>query len=132
MSEDEELNLLKRKRLLEMRRRYLEQQSKTKAEEEASKKKEEEVDPEKVLRDIFVDRGWEVWEAAKIQYPQAAREIGKAIVTAHQSGKLREKISGEQLYYLFQHLGLRVRLQTNIRIFESGEVKSIAQKLREG
>ena len=132
MSEDEELDLLKRRRMLELRRRYLEQQSKAKAEAEVSKKPEESVEPEKVLKDVFVGRAWEVWETAKVQYPQAAGEVGKAIVAARQSGKLREKISGEQLYWLFQRLGFRVRLQTHIRILESGEVKSIAQKLKEG
>lgn len=132
MSEDEELDLLKRRRMLEMRRRYLEQQSKAKAEAEASKKPKESKEPEKILKDVFVGRAWEVWEAAKSQYPQASEEVGKAIVAARQSGKLREKISGEQLYWLFQRLGFRVRLQTHIRILESGEVKSIAQKLKEG
>jgi DNA-binding TFAR19-related protein (PDSD5 family) len=132
MSEDEELNLLKRRRLLEMQRRYLEQQSKAKADAEAPKKPEVSVEPEKILKDIFVGRAWEVWDAAKSQYPQVVGEIGKAIVAASQSGKLKEKISGEQLHWLFQRLGFPVRLQTHIRILESGEVKSIAQKLKEG
>ena len=132
MSEDEELDLLKRRRMLELRRRYLEQQSKAKAEAEAPEKPQESVDPENALKDIFVGRAWEVWEAAKTQYPQVASEVGKAIVAANQSGKLKEKISGEQLYWLFQRLGLRVSLRTHIRIIESGEVKSIAQKMKEG
>jgi DNA-binding TFAR19-related protein (PDSD5 family) len=129
MSEDEELDHLKRKRLLELRRRYLEQQSKAQAEE--SKKSEKSVDPEKILEDTFVGRAWEVWGAAKSQYPKVSSEIAKAIVAAKQSGKLNEKISGEQLFWLFERIGLRVRLQTHIRIVESGEVKSIAQKLKE-
>ena len=131
MSEDAQLDLLKRKRLLELQRRYLAQQSKEKTEAETPKKPAEAVDPEKALREILVGRGPEVWEAAKSQYPKTAEEVRKAIIAAHQSGKLKDKVSGEQLYGLFQRLGLRVRLQTHIRILESGEVKSIAQKLRE-
>jgi len=131
MSEDNGLSLLKRKRLLELRRRYLEQQSKTKVEVEAPKKPEENLEPEKVLEDVFVGRAWEVWGAAKSQYPKAAEEIGKAIVAARRAGKLQGKIPGEQLYWLFQRLGFPVRLQTHIRILEGGEVKSIAQKLKE-
>lgn len=130
MSEDSELSHLKRKRMLEMRKHYLEKQQK-KADIDASKKTEENMDPEKVLRDTFIDRAWEVWEAAKYQYPQVSEQISKAIVAAKQSGKLKDKITGEQLFWLFKRIGLRVRLQTHIRIVKSGEIKSIAQKLKE-
>ena len=134
MSNDSHLDLLKRKRLLEMRRHLLEQQAREKAKvkQGTSKEQEEPVDPETILKNIFIGRGWEVWEAARRQYPKTSEEVGKAIVTAHQSGRLREKISGEQLFWLFQRIGLRIRLETHIRILESGEVKSIAQKLKEG
>ena len=134
MSTDSQLDLLKRKRMLEMRRHLLEQQAKEKAkvQAEASKQQEEPVDPETILKNIFIGRGWEVWEAARRQFPKTSGEVGKAIVTAHQSGRLKEKISGEQLFWLFQRIGLRIRLETHIRILESGEVKSIAQKLKEG
>ncbi|MCJ7634282.1 hypothetical protein MUP77_18065 [Candidatus Bathyarchaeota archaeon] len=130
MSEDEELNHLKRKRMLEMRKHYLEKQQK-KVDIGISKKTEENMAPERVLRDTFIDRAWEVWEAAKNQYPQVSEQISKAIVAAKQSGKLKEKITGEQLFWLFERIGFRVRLQTHIRIVESGEIKSIAQKLKE-
>ncbi len=129
MSEDNELSQLKRKRMLEIRKHYLEKQQK-KADIGASKKTQEKMDPERVLRDLFIDRAWEVWEAAKKQYPQVSEQISKAIVAAKQSGRLKDKITGEQLFWLFKRIGLRVRLQTHIRIVESGEIKSIAQKLK--
>lgn len=134
MSTDSQLDLLKRKRLLEMRRHLLEQQAKekAKADEKTSKEQKETVDPETILKSIFIGRGWEVWEAARRQHPKTSGEVGRAIVTAHQSGRLKEKISGEQLFWLFQRIGLRIRLETHIRILESGEAKSIAQKLKEG
>jgi DNA-binding TFAR19-related protein (PDSD5 family) len=129
MPEDDELDLLKRRRMLELRRRFLEQQDKSR-EAEANKPGETK-DPETVLREILIDRADEVWEAAKNQYPQVAEQVGKAIIQAKQSGKLRERITGEQLLWLFERIGIHVRLQTHIRIIESGEIKSIAQKLKE-
>lgn len=129
MPEDNELDMLKRRRMLELRRRLLEQQNKSR--EEEAKKSSETKDPETVLRENFIDRADEVFEAAKSQYPQVAEQVGKAIIQAKHSGKLRERITGEQLLWLFERIGVHVRLQTHIRIVESGEIKSIAQKLKE-
>jgi DNA-binding TFAR19-related protein (PDSD5 family) len=129
MPEDDELDLIKRRRMLELRRRSLEQQNKSR--EEETKKPIEIKDSETVLRENFIDRADEVWEAAKNQYPQVSEQVGKAIVQATQSGKLKERITGEQLLWLFERIGIHVRLQTHIRIVESGEIKSIAQKLKE-
>jgi programmed cell death protein 5 len=129
MPEDNDLDLLKRRRMLELRRRFLEQQDKSR--EAEARKPSETKDPETILREILIDRADEVWEAARNQYPQVAEQVGKAIIQAKQSGKLRERITGEQLLWLFERIGIHVRLQTHIRIIESGEIKSIAQKLKE-
>ncbi len=129
MPEDNDLDLLKRRRMLELRRRFLEQQDKSR--EAETRKPSETKDPETILREILIDRADEVWEAAKNQYPQVAEQVGKAIIQAKQSGKLGERITGEQLLWLFERIGIHVRLQTHIRIIESGEIKSIAQKLKE-
>jgi DNA-binding TFAR19-related protein (PDSD5 family) len=129
MPEDNELDLLKRRRMLELRRRVLEQKDKSR--EEVARKSDETKNPETTLREILIDRADEVWEAAKNQYPQVAEQVGKAIIQAKQSGKLKERITGEQLLWLFERIGIHVRLQTHIRIIESGEIKSIAQKLKE-
>jgi len=131
MSEDQELELLKRRKLLEMRRRLLMEKAL-----EAEKKAEEEQqgklrDPEEVLKNFFFGRAWEVWNAAKQQYPEVIREVGVALVSLVESNKLKEKITGEQLYWLFRQLRLPVRLETKIRILESGELKTIAEKLKE-
>lgn len=128
MSEDDELSQLKRKRMLELRKQVLQQQQ---SKAEASKKVKESVNATNVLKSILIDRAEEVWEAAKNQYPDVAEQVGKAIVTAKLSGTLNEKITGEQLLWLFERVGLHIRLQTHIRIVESGEIKSIAEKLKE-
>jgi len=59
------------------------------------------------------------------------RRITPALLSLIKAGKLRERITGEQLYWLFSRLGLRIRLNTKIRISEKGELKTIADKLRE-
>lgn len=124
MSDD--LELIKRKKLLEMRRRLLlNNDNKLKKKEERKPE-----DPKEILKKIFIGRGWEVWKAAEQQYPTVTREIMSILLSQINAGKLREKINGEQLYWLFSRLGLRIRLNTRIRILERGKLKTIADKLR--
>jgi len=123
----DELELYKRKKLLEMQMRLLAK----KAEEE---KKQEEPegppDPKEVLNRIFVGRAWQVFEAARRQYPQVTQTLQDELVRLILSGKLKEQITGEQLLWLLRKMGLDVRMETKIRILESGELKTIAEKLK--
>jgi len=121
------MELWKRKRLLEMRRLMLQKE----AAKEAPKKEAEKKDPDKILSELFVGRAWEVFHAAETQYPTIAQNVKEAFVQLHQKGKFKGPITGEQLLWFFRDLGLNVRLETKIRILESGELKTLAQKLRE-
>jgi len=122
MSNDKQLEFLKRRRFLEMHRRLMSKRD---------LKNEEVEDPRVILRKAFVGRGWEVWEAAQQQYPIVTQKITPLIISLMKDGKLRGKITGEQLYWFFSRLGLRIRLNTKIRVLERGELKTIADKLRE-
>ena len=127
MSEDKELELYKRKKLLEMQMHLLAK----KAEEEKKQEEPEKApDPREVLNRIFVGRAWEVFEAARRQYPQVIQTLRDELVKLVLSGKLKEQITGEQLFWLFRKMGLNVRMETKIRILESGELKTVAEKLK--
>ncbi len=123
-----ELEALRRKKLWELKRQ-LERKAVagTSQTSEASKT----ASPTEVLNRLFVDRAWEVFNAAKSQYPQVAVEIEKTLVRLIQEGKLRAAITGEELYGLFLRLGFRVRLRTRIRVLEHGKVKSLEEKIKE-
>jgi len=123
-SDDKILEFLKRRKLIELSR--MASSKETKLIESASKIE----NPREVLAKILVDRGLEVLEAAESQYPEITREIEKLIVQLILSGKLRESITGEQLYWLFHRLGINVRLKTRIRILEHGELKTIEEKIK--
>lgn len=123
MPEDEELEFLKRKKLQELQRRLARRQ------EAAAGARSE--DRGGALRGALVGRAWEVLMAARRQYPKAAERIEMALASSLSSGKIRGPITGEQLLWLFRYLGLDVRLETKIKIYEHGELKSIAEKLRE-
>lgn len=122
MSEEEELELLKRRKLQEIQRRLATRQ-------EAIEKPKGE-DREVALRGALVGRAWEVLMAARRQYPRAAERVEAALARAISEGRIKGPITGEQLLWLFRYLGLNVRLETRIRIYEHGELKSIAEKLK--
>ena len=135
MSDDPLIELLKRRKLQSLKRQLL-------IEKMEAEKQQEEADapstpappppqPTEILQRVFVGRAWEVWNAAMAQYPQVTKELEGALVKLINSGRLRNQLTGEQLFWFFRRLGIRVRLNTKIRIYESGELKSIADKLRD-
>jgi len=123
LTEDTELERLKRKRLAAMQKRITVKQQQTQA---ASNKP----DPSTILQNVFVGRAWEVYYAAKRQYPQIAEQILQELAQLVQTGQLKGQITGEQLYGLLRQIGLDVRLETKIQVLERGELKSLADKFR--
>jgi DNA-binding TFAR19-related protein (PDSD5 family) len=122
MSEDSELERIRRQRLTKMQ--------KSLAAKQAQSQGGNELDPTQVLRKIFVGRAWEVYNAAMQQYPQVSAQVFRELAQLVQSGSLREPITGEQLYSLLRQIGLDIRLDTKIQVLEHGELKSIADKFK--
>jgi len=122
MDEDAELEKLKRERLAQMQRRMT---AKQQAETAPAR-----LEPRQILERVFVGRAWEVYHAARAQYPGIADQIFQELAELVQSGKLRTKINGEQLFGLLREIGLDVRLDTKIQVLEHGELKSLGDKFR--
>lgn len=120
--EDKELERLKRRKRMELQRRLLRSQQ---------EKLEKPATGGELLDRLFYGRAWEVYRAAKRQYPKAMVEVERALLEAIRAGKIRGRISGEDLYSLFTQLGMRVSLETHIKFKEHGELKTLGQKLRE-
>jgi DNA-binding TFAR19-related protein (PDSD5 family) len=124
MTGDRELEYLRHKKLLELQKASLKKL-------EAEEKPHEKMDAKALLSKVFVDRAWEVWNTASSQYPLVMENLSGLMARMIDTGTLQGPITGEQLYWLLRRLGLRVRLKTSIKILESGEMKTIAQKLKE-
>jgi len=110
---------------LEMKKR-LEKKVETEKNEEKAK-----IEPKDVLNRSLIGRAWEVLEAARLQYPEATKEVERALVKSILSGRIKDKITGEELYGLFYRLGIKVRLKTRISVLEHGELKSLEEKIKE-
>lgn len=123
MTGDTELERLKRQRLAEMQKMLTARQQQSESRK---------LEPSKVLEKVFVGRAWEVYHAARQQYPEVADQIFAELAGLIQNGSIRGQITGEQLYGLLRQIGLDIRLETKIQVLEHGELKSIADKFRGG
>ncbi len=125
MSGDTELERLKRQRLAEMQKTLT-------AKQQQSQVETGKLEPSKVLERVFVGRAWEVYHAARQQYPQIADQIFRELAQLIQNGQVKGQITGEQLYGLLRQIGLDIRLETRIQVLEHGELRSVADKFRGG
>jgi len=107
-----------------MKRHLVKQQ-----ESETSEVKEK--SPTEILNDVFYNRAWEVWSSAEKQYPTAIKKVEAVLVEIITSGKFKGRINGEELLWFLRRVGLDVRMKTKIRIYERGELKTIADKLKD-
>lgn len=124
---DNELERLKRRRLMELQRRMLKKQ----APEETHEEEEREPTPAEVLGGYFVGRAWEVYNAARAQYPTLNPQIEAMLLAAIKQGKVLQKIDGASLAQFYRQIGIPVRLNTKIRYSEHGELKTLEEKIKE-
>ncbi|WP_455368918.1 DNA-binding protein [[Eubacterium] cellulosolvens] len=132
MSEDAELDLWKRKKLLEMQKRFMAK----KVEEEKkknleNKQKSDKIQPKTVLERIFVGRAMEVWNQAWKQYPVIMQKLEPDLARLVMSGEVDEPIDENQLLHILRTIGLDVRFDLRIKILRNGKLKTISEKLKE-
>ncbi|MEM3383045.1 MAG: hypothetical protein QXL52_04630 [Nitrososphaerales archaeon] len=116
MEEDKDLELLKTRKLLELKKKFI-------------KKTEEEESRDLVLSRL-VDRGEEVLMIAERDYPKNTAIIVKKLAELIKSGSLKGYISGGELLWLFRALGMDIRIETKIMIKEDGKLVSLKDKLK--
>ncbi len=119
-----DLELLRQKKALELRKRMLLSQNKQ------VEPRQEPDDPRKVLSRILTGRAPEVLETARRYYPAEISELEARLAQAIIAGGLSGPITGEELYSFLRRLGLVFSLDIKIRVREGGKLKSLEEKLR--
>lgn len=119
---DKELEALKQKRLRELQKWITLQENR--------KEMNEQVDNQQILSRIFRGRAWEIYNAAKEQFPSKMPEIERVLVGLALRGQIVE-VEGEQLLLLFREIGLHVKLNTTIKVLRHGKAKSLSEKFKE-
>jgi len=122
LDEDSELRMINARKLAELRRRAEQAAS-------ASTPKPEKTNREIVLEALY-DRGDEVLEIAYQTFPRETGIIVDQMAKLMKQTGRRERISGGELYSLFRSIGLRFKLDTTIKVQESGRLVDLKDKLK--
>jgi DNA-binding TFAR19-related protein (PDSD5 family) len=120
--EDKELEYLRAKKMLELRRRI--------AEAEKLKLKPKEKSSRDILVSRLVNRGLEVLETAEKYYPDKTALIVDKLAEAVKNGSITGLISGGELYWLFRQIGMRLQIPTSIQIEKHGKLVPLTEKLK--
>jgi DNA-binding TFAR19-related protein (PDSD5 family) len=119
LEDDVELKLIERRKLNQLLKKI-----------KLESTKKEKTDRE-IVEDFLYDRGKEVLDAAYRYFPNETEQIVKKIAELIREGKIKDKISGGELYSFFRQIGLRFSLETSIKIQERGKLIDLSEKLRE-
>ncbi|MDE1862888.1 MAG: double-stranded DNA-binding protein [Thaumarchaeota archaeon] len=126
--EDKELELLKAKRLLEMQKNISQKQ---KIEDlKARKQTSPQITPREVVVKQLGYRGLEVLETAEAQFPAETALVVSKLAELIMSGEINEIIDGGKLLALFRSVGIRVKVQTTIKVEQDGKLVSWSDKLK--
>ncbi len=124
MSEDDEIEIIKARKMKELREKAAAFEKSKKAGPEKKKT------PKEIVSAYLYDRGDEVLGAAYVQFPAQTEAIVAKIAELIQTGELQSRISGGELLSLFRSVGLRVRIDTSIKVEKDGKMVSFAEKLK--
>lgn len=83
-----------------------------------------------VLSSLLYDRADEVLRLAEAQFPSHSKLLVKKIAQLIKEGEITSPISGGELLALFRYAGLRIRVNTQIKIEDHGKFISISDKLK--
>lgn len=127
--EDPELAIIKARKMKQLKEKAALSE---KIKEDEIKTNMTKIDDKEILLKYLYDRGDEVLRLADSQFPVQTRIIVKRIVELIKSGEIDSLISGGELLAIFRSVGLRIRVDTNIRIEDHGKFISFGEKLKEG
>jgi DNA-binding TFAR19-related protein (PDSD5 family) len=126
MSEDPDIELIKARKLKELREKAAAREKAKTSQLQKHKKS-----PYEIISSSLYDRGDEVLNLAYAQYPVQTEAITAKIAELILSGEITSKISGGELLALFRSVGLNVRVNTTIRIEDHGKFVSFSEKLKQ-
>jgi DNA-binding TFAR19-related protein (PDSD5 family) len=103
---------------------------------EKAKKREQQPTPQKendreIISTYLYDRGEEVLKLAESQYPYQTKAILARIIELIKTGEISQRISGGELLALFRSIGLKIRVNTSIKIEDHGKLVSLSDKLKQ-
>ena len=109
----EDIEEIRRKKLMELQKRYLEQQ---KAEEEAARQEMElEAQLDAIMRRILTPEARERLGRVKLVKPELARQVQLVLVQLYQAGQITEPIDDAKLKRILAQIDERTRREYRIK-----------------
>ena len=127
--EDPELAIIKARKMKQLKEKAALNE---KIKEGETKTNMTKIDDKEIVLKYLYDRGDEVLRLAEAQYPVQTEIIIKRIADLIKSREIDSLISGGELLAIFRSVGLRIRVDTNIRIEDHGKFISFGEKSKEG
>jgi DNA-binding TFAR19-related protein (PDSD5 family) len=122
-----EIEMLRKKKALELRKKMMLSQEKTTATQTVAPKQS----PRETVRRILEGRGVEVLETARRYYPREVGQVEDTLANMIESGRLKGPVTGEDLYSFLRRIGLMFNMDVKIRVKEHGELKTLEEKFRD-
>lgn len=129
MSEDPDIEIIKARKLKELKEKAAAQQRLKAAAANAQPKKQ--ASSREIVNGYLYDRGEEVLNLAYAQFPAQTEAIVAKIAELILTGEISGKISGGELLALFRSIGLRVHVDTTIKVEKDGKFISFSEKLKQ-
>jgi DNA-binding TFAR19-related protein (PDSD5 family) len=123
MSGDKELDLLKAKRLAEMKKNISQMQK------DQQKPQEQKVSYRDLLVKKLGYRGMEVLQNAEAQFPDESKLVIEKLGQLIHNGEISDDIDGGKLLALFRSVGINVKIATKISVEQDGRFVSLSDKL---
>ena len=128
--EDNELEILKAKRLAEMQKNISIQEKQKEFEQNLDVVEKERFTPREYVVKSLGHRGMEVLQNAESQFPKEAKIIIEKLGELITSGDINEVLDGGKLLVLFRSVGINIRMQNKINVEKDGEFVSITDKFK--
>ena len=128
--EDNELKILKAKRLAEMQKNLSFQEKQKEFEQNLDVTEKERFTPREYVVKSLGHRGMEVLQNAESQFPKEAKIIIEKLGELIASGDINEVLDGGKLLVLFRSVGVNIRMQNKINVEQDGKFVSIADKFK--
>jgi DNA-binding TFAR19-related protein (PDSD5 family) len=124
---DKDIEIIKARKMKEMREKAAAMEKAKSTPPAPAKKKA----PKEIVMSYLYDRGDEVLSAAYAQYPAQTEAIVRKMAELIAAGEIQSRVSGGELLSLFRSVGLRVRIDTSIKVEQDGKLVPFSEKLKQ-
>lgn len=131
-SDDPEIDIINARKLRELREKAaaLERAKTNQQQAQSSSSTSRPKSSREVLSPYLYDRADEVLDLAYGQYPVQTEAIVTRIARLISDGEITNRISGGELLMLFRSVGLKIRVNTTIKVEDNGKFVSFSDKLK--